>query len=189
MTASICRSPSRPPSSARSCALPPARPLPEGGRDHAFPRQDERGPGRDQRAHHRRGQVRDRGELLHRRHRPLQRGRVQHLLQPARLRHVRQVRGRGPHASVCAASAWRCRRSRSSSTTSSPHGDRQHREPLLQASSTAATSRASFASNKISPVGDAWFFFTTITFSDSEGVKAKGSVMLAFSPSFTPVAH
>ena len=40
--------------------------------------------------------------------------------------------------------------------------------------------------NKISAVGSAWFFFTTITFSDSEGVKAKGSVTLAFSPSYNP---
>jgi hypothetical protein len=40
--------------------------------------------------------------------------------------------------------------------------------------------------NKISAVGNAWFFFTTITFSDSEGVKAKGSVTLAFSPSYNP---
>ncbi|MEZ0303101.1 MAG: FcoT family thioesterase [Hyphomicrobiaceae bacterium] len=42
---------------------------------------------------------------------------------------------------------------------------------------------------RISPVGGAWFFFTTMTFADSEGVKAKDSVVLAFSPSFTPVAH
>jgi hypothetical protein len=42
---------------------------------------------------------------------------------------------------------------------------------------------------RISPVGGAWFFFTTMTFADSEGVKAKGSVVLAFSPSFTPLAH
>ena len=40
--------------------------------------------------------------------------------------------------------------------------------------------------NKISAVGNAWFFFTTITFSDSEGVKAKGAVTLAFSPSYNP---
>jgi hypothetical protein len=40
--------------------------------------------------------------------------------------------------------------------------------------------------SKISAVGNAWFFFTTITFSDSEGVKAKGSVTLAFSPSYNP---
>ena len=36
--------------------------------------------------------------------------------------------------------------------------------------------------NRAVPVGKAWFFFTTITFSDAEGVKAKGSVVLAFSP-------
>ena len=42
---------------------------------------------------------------------------------------------------------------------------------------------------RISPVGGAWFFFTTMTFADREGVKAKGSVVLAFSPSFTPLAH
>lgn len=36
--------------------------------------------------------------------------------------------------------------------------------------------------NRFAPVGDAWFFFTTIAFSDAEGVKAKGSVVLAFIP-------
>lgn len=45
------------------------------------------------------------------------------------------------------------------------------------------------AINKISSVGAAWFFFTTVTFSDSEGVKAKGSVVLAFSPTASPVRH
>jgi hypothetical protein len=45
---------------------------------------------------------------------------------------------------------------------------------------------AELSINKISAVGNAWFFFTTITFSDSEGVKAKGSVTLAFSPSYNP---
>ena len=43
---------------------------------------------------------------------------------------------------------------------------------------------AELSINKISAVGNAWFFFTTITFSDAEGVKAKGSVTLAFSPSY-----
>jgi hypothetical protein len=43
--------------------------------------------------------------------------------------------------------------------------------------------------NRISSVGSAWFFFTTVTFADREGVKAKGSVVLAFSPTFTPVKH
>ena len=42
---------------------------------------------------------------------------------------------------------------------------------------------------RVSPVGGAWFFFTSMTFADREGVKAKGSVVLAFSPSFTPLAH
>ena len=36
--------------------------------------------------------------------------------------------------------------------------------------------------NRVAPVGGAWFFFTTIAFSDAEGVKAKGSVVLAFVP-------
>jgi hypothetical protein len=40
--------------------------------------------------------------------------------------------------------------------------------------------------NKISAVGNAWFFFTKITFSDREGIKAKGAVTLAFSPSYNP---
>jgi hypothetical protein len=43
--------------------------------------------------------------------------------------------------------------------------------------------------NKISPVGDAWFFFTTVTFADRDGIKAKGSVVLAFSPSYNPVKN
>jgi hypothetical protein len=43
--------------------------------------------------------------------------------------------------------------------------------------------------DKISPVGPAWFFFTSVTFADKDGVKAKGSVVLAFSPSFNPVRH
>ena len=43
---------------------------------------------------------------------------------------------------------------------------------------------AELSINKISAVGNTWFFFTTITFSDNEGVKAKGSVTLAFSPSY-----
>ena len=43
--------------------------------------------------------------------------------------------------------------------------------------------------DKISPVGDAWFFFTSISFADKDGVKAKGSVVLAFSPSYNPKAH
>ena len=40
---------------------------------------------------------------------------------------------------------------------------------------------------RVSPVGGAWFFFTSMTFADREGVKAKGSVVLAFSPSFAPI--
>jgi hypothetical protein len=43
--------------------------------------------------------------------------------------------------------------------------------------------------DRISPVGGAWFFFTTMTFADREGVKAKGSVILAYNPAFTPVKH
>jgi hypothetical protein len=49
--------------------------------------------------------------------------------------------------------------------------------------------RAELTVNKISSVGPAWFFSTSITFADAEGVKAKGTVMLAFSPTFTPVKH
>ena len=41
------------------------------------------------------------------------------------------------------------------------------------------------AINKISSVGGAWFFFTTVSFSDQDGVKAKGSVVLAYSPTFS----
>jgi hypothetical protein len=36
--------------------------------------------------------------------------------------------------------------------------------------------------NRVAPVGGAYFFFTSIAFADSEGVKAKGSVVLAFVP-------
>lgn len=43
--------------------------------------------------------------------------------------------------------------------------------------------------DRVSPVGGAWFFFTTMTFADREGVKAKGSVVLAFNPAFTPITH
>ena len=43
--------------------------------------------------------------------------------------------------------------------------------------------------DRISPVGRAWFFFTTMTFADREGVKAKGSVVLAFNPDFEARAH
>jgi (3R)-3-[(carboxylmethyl)amino]fatty acid synthase len=45
---------------------------------------------------------------------------------------------------------------------------------------------AELSINKISAVGNAWFFFTSITFSDGDGVKAKGAVTLAFSPSYNP---
>lgn len=46
--------------------------------------------------------------------------------------------------------------------------------------------RGELAIDKISPVGSAWFFFTSVTFADADGVKAKGSVVLAYSPTFTP---
>jgi hypothetical protein len=45
---------------------------------------------------------------------------------------------------------------------------------------------AELSINKISAVGSAWFFFTSIAFSDNGGVKAKGAVTLAFSPSYDP---
>ena len=45
---------------------------------------------------------------------------------------------------------------------------------------------AELSISKISAVGNAWFFFTTITFSDAEGVKAKGAVTLAYSPAYNP---
>jgi hypothetical protein len=46
--------------------------------------------------------------------------------------------------------------------------------------------RGELTIDKISSVGSAWFFFTSISFSDAEGVKAKGAVVLAYSPTFTP---
>ena len=42
--------------------------------------------------------------------------------------------------------------------------------------------RGELSINRVAPVGGAYFFFTSITFSDAEGVKAKGSVVLAFVP-------
>ena len=42
--------------------------------------------------------------------------------------------------------------------------------------------RGELTINRVAPVGGAFFFFTTIAFSDAEGVKAKGSVVLAFVP-------
>jgi hypothetical protein len=43
--------------------------------------------------------------------------------------------------------------------------------------------------DKVSSKGPAWFFFTSIAFSDCEGVKAQGSVVLAFSPTFGAIKH
>jgi hypothetical protein len=40
--------------------------------------------------------------------------------------------------------------------------------------------------NKISSVGHAWFFSTSVAFSDREGVKCKGSAVLAFQPQVQP---
>ncbi len=42
--------------------------------------------------------------------------------------------------------------------------------------------RGELSINRVAPVGGAYFFFTSIAFSDTEGVKAKGSVVLAFVP-------
>ncbi len=42
-----------------------------------------------------------------------------------------------------------------------------------------------FSLNRVASVRTAWFFFTSISFADAEGVKAKGSVVLAFDPSFS----
>jgi hypothetical protein len=45
--------------------------------------------------------------------------------------------------------------------------------------------RAELKVERMTLLGQAGFFFTSITFSDSEGVKAKGSVVLAFQPNLT----
>jgi hypothetical protein len=45
--------------------------------------------------------------------------------------------------------------------------------------------RAELSIDRMTLLGQAGFFFTTITFSDCEGVKAKGSVVLAFQPDLT----
>ena len=43
--------------------------------------------------------------------------------------------------------------------------------------------------NKLSWVGGVLFCFTTIAFSDFEGVKAQGAVVLAFNPPVSPAKH
>ena len=45
--------------------------------------------------------------------------------------------------------------------------------------------RAELRVERMTLLGQAGFFFTSITFSDCEGVKAKGSVVLAFQPNLT----
>jgi hypothetical protein len=45
--------------------------------------------------------------------------------------------------------------------------------------------RGELSINRMTMLGQAGFFFTSITFSDCEGVKAKGSVVLAFQPDLT----
>jgi hypothetical protein len=45
--------------------------------------------------------------------------------------------------------------------------------------------RAELTIDRMTLLGQAGFFFTSITFSDCEGVKAKGSVVLAFQPNLT----
>jgi hypothetical protein len=44
---------------------------------------------------------------------------------------------------------------------------------------------ATFSIDRMTMLGQAGFFYTSITFSDSEGVKAKGNVVLAFQPNLT----
>jgi hypothetical protein len=45
--------------------------------------------------------------------------------------------------------------------------------------------RGELSIDRMTLLGQAGFFFTSITFSDCEGVKAKGSVVLAFQPNLT----
>jgi FcoT-like thioesterase domain len=45
--------------------------------------------------------------------------------------------------------------------------------------------RAEFRIDRMTMLGQAGFFYTSITFSDCEGVKAKGNVVLAFQPNLT----
>jgi hypothetical protein len=47
---------------------------------------------------------------------------------------------------------------------------------------TSDTFRGELALNRAAQLGAVWFFFTTVTFSDLDGIKANGSVVLAFSP-------
>jgi hypothetical protein len=43
-----------------------------------------------------------------------------------------------------------------------------------------------FVLERVAPVGAAWFFFTSVRFGDLEGIKAKGSIVLAFTPTPLP---
>ena len=45
--------------------------------------------------------------------------------------------------------------------------------------------RGELSIDRMTLLGQAGFFYTSITFSDCEGIKAKGSVVLAFQPSLT----
>jgi FcoT-like thioesterase domain len=49
--------------------------------------------------------------------------------------------------------------------------------------------RGELSIDRMTLLGQAGFFFTSITFSDCEGVKAKGNVVLAFQPDLTPLKN
>jgi hypothetical protein len=49
--------------------------------------------------------------------------------------------------------------------------------------------RGELTVNKISSGGGAMFCFSSIAFSDREGVKAQGQVVLAFNPPVSPAKH
>ena len=53
----------------------------------------------------------------------------------------------------------------------------------------AGTFEGTLTLDRMAPVGGAWFLFTSMSFADREGVKAKGSVVLAYSPPQDPVTH
>jgi FcoT-like thioesterase domain len=48
---------------------------------------------------------------------------------------------------------------------------------------------ATLTLDKSASLGAAWFFSCSVSFADADGVKAKGAVLLAYSPNFAPVRH
>ena len=49
--------------------------------------------------------------------------------------------------------------------------------------------RGELTLDRISSVGQAWFLTTAMTFADDQGVKAKGTVVLAYNPAYNPAVE